>query len=220
MAMSVCCSQGEDEHMELIDFLRDIESELIEEDELLEQLIHCLVPPAHTKNTEVPPDLFFYFITLCFVFRFVFLCSLFYFCIPSLYSLFFFNFFVFLLYFCIPISIFVFLFFIFVFTFVFLYSFLYFCILFFIFVFRFVFLYFPFYFCILFSFCSSFSFCAPSFIPLYMLLVYTFIPLWTIISTRWSTVSQECCSLISLRSTKTFRDQVLLSYILKLSFPK
>ena len=47
--------RGEDEHLELIDFLSDIESLLTEEDELLEDLILCLLAPVHSKYTGASP---------------------------------------------------------------------------------------------------------------------------------------------------------------------
>ena len=45
----------EDEHLELIDFLSEMESVLTEEDELLEDLILCLIAPVHSKYTGASP---------------------------------------------------------------------------------------------------------------------------------------------------------------------
>ena len=47
--------RGEDEHLELIDFLSDMESVLTEEDELLEDLILCLIAPVHSIYTGASP---------------------------------------------------------------------------------------------------------------------------------------------------------------------
>ena len=47
--------RGEDEHLELIGFLSDMESVLTEEDELLEELILCLIAPVHSKYTAASP---------------------------------------------------------------------------------------------------------------------------------------------------------------------
>ena len=47
--------RGEDEHLELINFLSDMESVLTEEDELLEDLILCLIAPVHSKYTGASP---------------------------------------------------------------------------------------------------------------------------------------------------------------------
>ena len=46
---------GEDEHLELIDFLSEMESVLTEEDELLEDLFLCLIAPVHSKYTGASP---------------------------------------------------------------------------------------------------------------------------------------------------------------------
>ena len=47
--------RGEDENLELIDFLSEMESVLTEEDELLEDLILCLIAPVHSKYTGASP---------------------------------------------------------------------------------------------------------------------------------------------------------------------
>ena len=47
--------RGEDEHLELIDFLSEMKSVLTEEDELLEDLILCLIAPVHSKYTGASP---------------------------------------------------------------------------------------------------------------------------------------------------------------------
>ena len=47
--------RGEDEHLELIDFLSEMESVLTEEDELLQDLILCLIAPVHSKYTGASP---------------------------------------------------------------------------------------------------------------------------------------------------------------------
>ena len=47
--------RGEDKHLELIDFLSEMESVLTEEDELLEDLILCLIAPVHSKYTGASP---------------------------------------------------------------------------------------------------------------------------------------------------------------------
>ena len=47
--------RGEDEHLELIDFLSEMESVLTEEDELPEDLILCLIAPVHSKYTGASP---------------------------------------------------------------------------------------------------------------------------------------------------------------------
>ena len=45
----------EDEHLELINFLSDMESVLTQEDEVLENLILCLIAPVHSKYTGASP---------------------------------------------------------------------------------------------------------------------------------------------------------------------
>ena len=47
--------RGEDEHLELIGFLSDMESVLTEEDELLKDLILCLIAPVHSNYTGASP---------------------------------------------------------------------------------------------------------------------------------------------------------------------
>ena len=47
--------RAEDKHLELIDFLSEMESVLTEEDELLEDLILCLIAPVHSKYTGASP---------------------------------------------------------------------------------------------------------------------------------------------------------------------
>ena len=103
-------ARWKDEHLELIDSLGDIESVLIEEDELLDEPIFCLVTPVHNNYSGVLPALSFIFLYFCFLFPFSFFFS------------FVFLYFI-LIFFCIP-------FLIFDFPFSFLYSLLYFCILF------------------------------------------------------------------------------------------
>ena len=47
--------RGEDEHLELIDFMSEMEYVLTEEDEFLEDLILCLIAPVHSKYTGASP---------------------------------------------------------------------------------------------------------------------------------------------------------------------
>ena len=112
-------SRGEDKHLELIDFLSDMESVLTEEDELLEDLILCLIAPVRSKHTGASPEFFILNIFFCipclfcipFLYSLLFSYSLFVFpfCIfvfPFVFPLFYFS--IPFLYFCIPFCVFVF----------------------------------------------------------------------------------------------------------------